>query len=226
MPLGSVLAAATMSARVRDAVDALGEAAREGQRLGPVAGGVALLAGVLLLTFAGRFRRPIAAVGGALLGALAAVVLRGPIAAHVGLSLPVSAAVLAAAGAAGAFALPVAFPFAAGALPGALLGQHAPLAGRAIVGAAVGGLLAGLVALLFARPVALGFVSIAGGLLVAVGAVAVSRGSLFAADLAAHPFALLAIALVAGIAGAAYQLERREPAPGAAGPVAPRDDGV
>jgi hypothetical protein len=221
--LGPALAAATGMPRARDALETLGDLSRTAQRLGPFAGAVALVAGAVLLVLLGRYRRPVAAVGGALVGALAALLARGPIAAHLGLSLPVSAAVLAAAGAAGAFAFPVAFPFAAGAVPGAALGYGVPLAGRALLGAAAGGVLAGAVALLFARPVAIGFVSISGGLLAAVGAVALLRGTAFAAEVTAHPAALAAVALVVGIAGAAYQLERREAPRAEPGPMV-RDD--
>jgi hypothetical protein len=214
-----------MLAPVADAVALVGRAARASARLGPVAGAAAVVLGLVLLVVVGRWRRPIAGVGGTLLGALAALALERLVATRLGLPLPLSAALLAVAGGVGAFLFPVAFPFAAGALPGALLGAHAPLAGRAIFGAAVGGAIGGLVALLFARPVAIGFVSIAGGLLVALGTVGLFAESAFAADAIAHPFAIVALALVAGIAGAAYQLERREPAAGLSGsPVAPRDD--
>ena len=117
---------------------------------------------IVLLTLAGRFPRGLAVAGGAVLGALAAVAFRAPLATHVGVSLVVAAPVLATVAAAACAFVPLAFPVAVGALPGLLLGLEVPLAGRAAIGGAVGALVAGGVALLFARVVAIGSVSRAG----------------------------------------------------------------
>jgi hypothetical protein len=112
------------------------------------------------------------------------------------------------------------YPLAAGALPGALLGVHVPIGGRAALGAAVGGLVAGLVALLFARPVAIGVASFLGGFAMGLGLVGLLPDHAIGLALARHPFALVAIAVVLGVAGSAFQLGRGEPR---ARPLAPPD---
>lgn len=186
--------------------------------LGPAASAAAALVGLVALTVAGRFPRGLAATGGAALGALAAYAFRAPLAMHVGVSLPVALPVVAiVAGAACALA-PLAFPLAIGALPGLILGLQVPIAGRAALGGAVGALLGGLVALLFARPFATGFASALGALLAVAAAVGAGGDRPLARDLATHPLAIVAFALVLAIAGAAYQLARgdaaaRAPAP-------------
>lgn len=203
-------AAAALADRLGEAVSALGRVAALARGAGPLPGATAALAGVLVLALAGRFRRVLAGLGGAAVGALAALALRSSVAAHVGLSPVVSVPLLTAVAAAGCALFPAAFPFLAGALPGALLGVHAPIAGRAAMGGAVGGLAAGVVALVFARPVGVAVVSLLGGLLLALGLVAIAGRSQLGAELTAHPFALLAVAVVTGIAGAAFQLARGE----------------
>ncbi|WP_242336580.1 hypothetical protein [Anaeromyxobacter sp. SG66] len=170
---------------------------------------VALAAGLLglaALTVAARFPRGLAAAGGAVLAALAAYALRGAIAAHLGISLAVATPVLAVVAGAACALVPLAFPAAVGALPGLLLGLHAPIAGRAELGAAIGALVAGLVGLLFARLVAVGFASAVGGLLVGAAAVALGGARPLARELVTHPLAIVALALVLAVAGAAYQL--------------------
>lgn len=175
---------------------------------GPAASGAVAVLGAVVLTIAGRYPRALAAMGGATVAALAAYALRAPLAVHGGVSLAVALpAAAVVAGAACALA-PLAFPVAAGAVPGLLLGLQVPIAGRAAVGGAAGALLAGLVALLFARAVAIGFASAVGGALAAVAAVALGGDRTLARELAAHPVAMVALALVLGIAGAAYQLAR------------------
>jgi hypothetical protein len=203
--LKSVLALAT---RALDAAAGLGRLAEMLRERGlPVGAAVALL-GIVLLTLAGRFPRGLAVAGGAVLGALAAIAFRAPLATHVGVSLVVAAPVLATVVAAACAFVPLAFPVAVGALPGLLLGLEVPLAGRAAIGGAVGALVAGGVALLFARVVAIGSVSALGGVLAATGAVAIGGARPLARELSAHPLAILALALVLSIAGAAYQLAR------------------
>ncbi len=167
---------------------------------------VAGLVGLVALTVAGRFPRGLAAAGGAVLAALWVYALRGAIAAHLGIPPAVAAPVVAVVAGAACALVPLAFPVAVGALPGLLLGLQAPIAGRAELGAAIGALVAGLVALLFARVVAVGFASAVGGLLAATAGVALGGASAVARELVSHPLAIVALALVLAIAGAAYQL--------------------
>lgn len=124
------------------------------------------------------------------------------------MSWPAGAFVGAAAGGVACGRYPWAFPVAAGALPAALLGATVPLGGRAAFGAGAGALLGGIVGLAFARFVAAAFASAVGGVLLAAGAVAAAAPRPLARELAAHPFALAALALVCAIAGTAYQLAR------------------
>ena len=203
--LKSVLALAT---RALDAAAGLSRLAEIFRERGLVVGAAVALLGVVFLTLAGRFPRGLAVAGGAVLGALAAVAFRAPLATHVGVSLVVAVPVLATVAAAACALVPLAFPVAVGALPGLLLGLEVPLAGRAAIGGAVGALVAGGVALLFARVVAIGSVSALGGLLAATGAVAIGGARPLAREFSAHPLAILALALVLAIAGAAYQLAR------------------
>lgn len=177
-----------------------------------VAGGLALaLAGVAALTVADRLRRPTAAAGGALVGALAALSLRALLAAHLGLSPAMAAAVGAAAGGVAGVLFPPVFPAAAGALAGALLGAHLPLAGRAALGAAAGGLAGAALGLLGARAVTVSLAVISGGLALGAGLLSLGGARPLAVELASRPFALLGFALVAAIAGGAYQLSRAAP---------------
>lgn len=174
--------------------------------LGRVAGIALALTGLVALTVATRRRRPLAVVGGAVLGALAALALREALRAHLGVAPPLAAGIAAAAGAAAGGLVPAAFPFAVLALPGALLGLEVPLAGRSLLGAAAGGLVAGIVGLLLSRGVAATASSVAGGILVGLGLLALAGPARLAQEIAARPFALIAFAAVTGIAGAAFQL--------------------
>jgi hypothetical protein len=173
--------------------------------LGPAAGVPLAVMGALGLTVATRWRRPLAIAGGAAIGALAALALRGLAAAHLGLSAGATALLLGGAGAAAGAALPGAFPFAAAALPGALLGAQVPLAGRSALGAAAGGLVLGLLGLAFGRLVAAAFASACGALLLALGVVASFGRTEAARELAGRPAALVGAALVLAIAGVARQ---------------------
>jgi hypothetical protein len=202
----SVPVAAGVAGRIADAVGGLGTAADAVRAHGPWAGAVLVLAGVAALTVSARSPRTVAVVGGAILGALSAVALRGWIAAHVGLS-PAVAVTLGGAGGAGAgLAFPAALPFLAGAVPGAILGAGVPLSGRAALGAAAGGALGGVVGLAAGRAIATVVAALLGGALVAVGGVALLGTRAIAAELAGRPFALAAIAVVLAVAGGAYQL--------------------
>lgn len=197
-----------VSGRIADAVAGLGAAAGAVRALGPWTGALLVLVGAAALTLPARSRQGLGVLGGVALGAVAALAARGWIAAHLGLS-PAPAALLgAAAGAAAGGAWPKAFPFAAGAVPGAVLGAGVPLSGRAILGAAAGAAIGGVVGLAAGRPAAIALASLAGGALVAVGGVALLGARPLAAELAARPFALAAIAVVLGVAGAAYQIAR------------------
>jgi hypothetical protein len=212
-------AAAGIAGRIAEAAAGLGVAADAVRAHGPWSGALLVLAGVAALTVAARSPRTLAAAGGAVLGALSALALRGWIAAHVGLSAPLSVTLGGVTGAGVGLAFPAAFPFLAGAVPGAILGAGVPLSGRAVLGAAAGAAVGGVAGLAAGRAVAAVVASLLGGALVAVGGVAMLGARPIAAELAGRPFALAAIAVVLGIAGAAYQLAPH----GAAGP-APRDD--
>jgi hypothetical protein len=200
----------SLAMRALDAAGGLGRIAEILRDRGLAVAAAAAVVGLVALTVAGRFPRGLAFAGGAVLGALAAVGLRAPLATHVGASLAVAAPLLAVVTAAACALTPRAFPVAIGAVPGLLLGLQVPLAGRAEIGGAVGALVLGAVALLFARPVAIGFACALGGLLAATAAVALGGARPLARDLVAHPLAILAFALVLAIAGAAYQLARGE----------------
>ncbi len=95
-----------------------------------------------------------------------------------------------------------------GGLVGALLGAAVPLAGRAALGAAAGALVGGFIGFIAAREVSAVFASAAAGLLAALGLVGMSGTRPLGREIAAHPAALLAVALVIAIAAAAYQLSR------------------
>jgi hypothetical protein len=204
------LAVASAAAGAAEALVALADAVRP---FGPWAGTLVAAAGLAALAVATRFRRPLAVLGGAALGVLAAFALRGRLAAHLGLSVAPAALVAAVAGGAACGLWPWAFPVAAGALPGALLGGTVPLAGRALLGAAAGAALGGVVGAAFARVVGAAFAAGAGGALAAVGLAVALDGHPLAREIARRPFALAAVALVLAIAGAAFQLSRRDPAP-------------
>jgi hypothetical protein len=199
-----------------DGIAALSGAVEAVRSLGAWAGALLVLLGVATLTVATRFARPLAAWGGAVLGAIGALALHRPIQAHLGAAPHLAAAVgaLAAGLAFGAF--PAAFPFAVGALPGALVGLAVPLAGSAALGAGAGVLVGGIVGMAAARVVKAGFASLTGGLLVAVGLAAAAGARPLGRELAARPFVLAGLAIVLGIAGAAFQMGREEAAPGPA----------
>ena len=85
-----------------------------------------ILLGTLALTVATRRPRVLATAGVAVVGALAAVALRGKLSADLGVSLPPAMAAFAAVGALAGATFPWAFPFAAAALPGALAAPELP----------------------------------------------------------------------------------------------------
>lgn len=172
--------------------------------LGPLAGIALSLAGVALLTAADRLRRPTAVLGGAAVGALAARAAGALLPA----ALPPAGwgwvLAILCGGAAGL--APILFPVLAGALVGALLGVHVPVAGKPALGAALAAAVGGALLAVGARSVAVVLACLGGGLAVGVGLVTLAGGRELAAELAARPLVLLGVAVVAGVAGAAFQL--------------------
>lgn len=200
------------AAGIAHTAEALVAAADALRPVGAWAGMLVAAVGLAALAVATRFRRPLAVLGGIALGALAAFALRGRLAANLGLSLTPTAAIAAAAGGAVCGLSPAAFPIAAGALPGALLGSTVPFFGSAVLGAGAGGALGAIVGAAFARVVGAAFASALGGALATVGLAVALGGHPLAREIAGRPFALAAVTLVLAIAGASFQLARREPA--------------
>jgi hypothetical protein len=197
----------------------LGALAARARPAGLFLGAPLALAGLAALTVGTRHRRLLALAGLAALGALAAVLLRGPLAHHLGLSAGPAGAVLAAAGAVVGVLFPAAFPFAAAALPGALVGAELPVGGRASLGAALGALVAGVVGLLLARVVTAVAAALVGAVALALGLVACLGETPLVRELAERPAAVAGFAVILGIAGAALQLSR-PPATSPAAPIA------
>jgi hypothetical protein len=172
--------------------------------LGPLVGGAVALVGAVLLTAADRLRRPVAALGGAAVGALAAraaePLLPGA------LSLAGWSWILATVGAGVAGLAPILFPALVGALVGALLGVHVPVAGKAALGAALAGAVGAALLAMGARSAAVILACLGGGLMLGAGLVTLAGGHELAAELAARPMVLLGLAVVLGVAGAAFQL--------------------
>lgn len=191
------------------------------QALGLAVGAPLSLAGLVALVAGTRRRRPLAAVGLAGCGALAAVLLRGPLSAHLGLGEVAAAGALGAAGLVGGAMAPASLPFFLAAVPGALAGANLPLGGRAAYGAAAGALAAGLIGLLLARVVTATAAGLGGGLALALGLLACFDQAPLARELAGRPAVVVGFALVVGIAGAALQLSQ---APG--GARSPEDPGA
>jgi hypothetical protein len=198
------LAAAALRVELGLALEALGRLVSWLRGGGAWAGaGVALL-GLVVLLAADRLRRTTAFLGGAAVGALAALALEGVLPSA--LSTAAWAWVLAGAGAVAGALAPLLFPVLVGALAGGLLGMHLPLGGRPAIGASIGGVVgAGLLAV-GARSAAVVVASLAGGFLLGAGLVVLGGGRELAAEVAARPLVLLGFAVVAGVAGAAYQL--------------------
>lgn len=163
-----------------------------------------LLAGVAVLGFGARARRPLAVAGGALVGLAAGTALPGWLGA--GTAVPGLLAASAGAAALGVLAglYPPLFIFAAGALPGALLASFLPAPGQpwyALLGLAVGG----LVALGLARWVAAAAAASLGAALLAAGLFGTAGDWGPARLLASHPLVLVALLAVMTVSGAAFQ---------------------
>ncbi|HYD43431.1 MAG TPA: hypothetical protein VEB43_21545 [Anaeromyxobacter sp.] len=197
-----------MSAELREALGAAltalsGLAARL-RGGGPFVGVLLVGCGAVLLAAADRLRRPVALLGGAAVGALAAHAARGILP---GALSPAGWAWVAAILCGGGAALaPPAFPALAGALAGGLLGAHVPVAGKPALGAFIAAAVGAAFLSVGARSVAAVLASVAGGLAVGVGLVVLAGGREIGVELATSPFVLLGIAVVLGIAGAAFQL--------------------
>jgi hypothetical protein len=189
--------------------------AARAQALGLPLGAPLVAVGVGAAVAGTRLRRVLGAAGLAGVGALAGFVLRGLIAAHLGVSTATGVAILAGVGAVGGALAPGALPFAVAALPGAIVGTGLPLGGRPEYGAAAGALAAGLVGLLLARVVTAAVAGLAGALAVALGALACFPRDALARELALHPAVVIGFTIVVGIAGAALQLAGAPTSPAA-----------
>jgi hypothetical protein len=197
-----------LAGSLRDAGHWAAGVAREIGAGSPLLGGAVVLAGLVVLLFGARARRPVAVVGAAGVAAVAVRILGREGAEVVGLSPAALSAVAAAVAGASAAIVPQVFPVLAGALPGALLGELVAPAGRrleVVAGAAALGAVLGFFA---ARLVASTVASLAGALAVSIGAAGALRATLPGRALLAHPTALLAAAIVLAAAGTAFQLPR------------------
>lgn len=165
-------------------------------------------AGLVVLLFGARARRPVAVAGAASVAAVAALWLST----RTGLArgFPVSTAAAVAAAVAGALAVvvPQIFPALAGALPGALLAEALAPPNLRLEVMAAGALLGAILGILASRLVASAVASGVGAVAVAVGAAAALRGTGPGRVLQAHPTATLAAAVVLAVAGTAFQLSR------------------
>jgi len=172
------------------------------------ASAVLLAVGVVTLVAGARTRRPVAALGGALVALAAVLVFAGPLEARSGLATRTlgGAALLAGLALGGAF--PPLFPAGAGALPGALAAAAlAPADQRALalgVGAAVGAVAGVLLARLVAAVVA----SALGAVVLSLGVAGALAHAGAGRVLSTHPVALLAVAAILAVAGVALQLPR------------------
>jgi hypothetical protein len=170
----------------------------------PVAA-ILMVAGVVALAAGARARRPLAVVGGALVGFAAGGAASGWAAGQTGLPPLAVAALLAGALALLGGLFPPAFVFCAGALPGALLGLGLWTGGEPALGLAAGAIAGGVVALLFSRWVAAVVAASVGAALLLAGLLAVGGRSPVLQAVAAHPVALAGLVAVLTVAGAAFQ---------------------
>ncbi len=191
----------------------------------PWPGAVALLAaGAVTLVAGARARRPLAVVGGAIVGAAAGAAASALLAGRVGVPPLAATAVVAAAGALAGGLFPPAFLFGAGALPGALVGLAFPVQGHAEVGALAGIALGGVAAVLLGRWVAAITAAGLGAALLAAGLFAGFGRSEPLRVLADHPLALAGILAVLTVAGAAFQHASAWAPPRRAGAGPPPDE--
>jgi hypothetical protein len=216
------LDAAGVRGQVTAALAGLVRLAAWARAAGPAAGGLLALGGAAALVAADRLRRPVAFLGGAGAGALVAAAAAPWLSAWPG---PTAWAWIAAA-VAGCVAavVPPVFPALLGALAGAHLGVHAAVGGSHSAGAAIGAAVGAALLLVGARSAAVVLACLGGGIALATGLLALAGGRAWAADLAGSPVAILCLAVVTGIAGAAYQLGgKRERSRGLEPPRLPRE---
>lgn len=209
MNFGTPSLLAGLAAQLDVMLAGLGRGALVARALSPWLGAALALAGAATLVAGARWRRPIAGLGGAVVGALAGLAMHPLVQLRVG-GVDRSAAVAigaAVVGGAGLFAPPV-FLLAAGALPGALLARHLPIAGSGLYGAAIGALAGAALALLFAETVAALVASTIGAILLGAALLALLHALPITAELAGRPFLLLAWIAVLAISGAAFQRGR------------------
>ena len=199
---------AAVEAALRDAGGwAAGVAGELGRSPWPVSAGV-VVAGLAVMLFGARARRPVAVAGAAGVAAVAAQWMGTRAGALLGMPPSTLAAVAAAATGAVAALVPHVFPALAGAFPGALLAELFAPADRKLEVLAAGAILGGVLGVLAARPVAAVVASGAGALAVAVGAAGALRGTAPGRALLAHPSAMLAAAAILAVAGTAFQYSR------------------
>jgi len=188
-----------------DALRRLPDAAESLREL-PWPAAVALLAaGAVTLAAGARARRPLAAVGGAIVGAAAGAAAAAVLEGRGGIPPLALTALAAAAGALAGGLFPPAFIFGAGALPGALVGLAFPVQGHTALGALAGVALGGAAAVLLARWVAAISAAGLGAALVAAGLFAAFGRSEPLLALASHPLALAGVLAVLTVAAAAFQ---------------------
>jgi len=199
---------AAVEAALRDAGGwAAGVAGELGRSPWPVSAGV-VVAGLAVMLFGARARRPVAVAGAAGVAAVAAQWMGTRAGALLGMPPSTLAAVAAAATGAVAALVPHVFPALAGAFPGALLAELFAPADRKLEVLAAGAILGGVLGVLAARPVAAVVASGAGALAVAVGAAGALRGTAPGRALLAHPSTMLAAAAILAVAGTAFQYSR------------------
>ncbi|HVP66870.1 MAG TPA: hypothetical protein VMT17_06375 [Anaeromyxobacteraceae bacterium] len=192
-------------AAARDLLSVTGALAEEVAKAPWPVAALLLALGLVELAAGARLRRPVAAVGGALLGALAASAFRDALEGLTGLSAATLRGVAAAVSGGLCAAYPPLFPAAAGALPFALAaGAIAPEAQRSLA-LGLGGAAGAAIGVVAARPVAALVAAWIGASATALGLAGLLRGA-GAPRMAAHPAAVVAAAAVLTVAGFAYQL--------------------
>lgn len=193
---------------LRDAGHWVAGVARElGRAPWPVSAGVAL-AGLAVLLLGARGRRPVAVAGAAGIAAIGAGWLRSRIPVAPGVTASTLAAGAAIAGGGIAAVIPQVFPALAGALPGAAAADLLAAGDRRLEMVAAGAVLGAIAGLLLARWMAAGVAAGAGALAVAVGVAGAFHDTAVGRALTRHPVSLLAVAVVLGVAGAAFQAPR------------------
>jgi hypothetical protein len=207
--LGTSGLLAGLAAQLDLALAGLARGAFVARALAPWLGVLLALAGLVALTVGARWRRPGAAAGGAVVGALCGLALHPVVASRIGgVDRVTTVALGAAVVGAGGLLAPFVFPFVAGALPGALLARHVPIAGSGLYGLAIGALVGGVLGLVFADTVAALVASSVGAVLLGGALLALLRANPITAELAGRPFLILAWIAVLAVAGAAFQRGR------------------